>query len=126
MQSEELVGHLREALAGAGELREVRMFGGLCFMLDGNMVAGASPRGLLLRVGKEKHAEAILRPGAKAMEMGGREMAGYVVVDAAGLDERALRDWVAMACAHVRTLPRKASAKASAASSKRPPAKKRK
>ena len=121
MQSEKLVGHLREALADAGELREVRMFGGVCFMLDGNMVAGASPRGLLLRVGKEKHAEAVIRPGAKAMEMKGREMAGYVVVDPARLDERALRDWVAMACAHVRTLPKKASA-----SSKRPAAKKRK
>ena len=125
MQSEKLVGHLREALADAGELREVRMFGGVCFMLDGNMVAGASPRGLLLRVGKEKHAEAVIRPGAKAMEMKGREMAGYVVVDPARLDERALRDWVAMACAHVRTLPRKTSAKASA-SAKRPAAKQRK
>ena len=41
-------------LAGTGSVREVRMFGGLCFMLNGNMVAGASKRGLLVRVGKHR------------------------------------------------------------------------
>jgi TfoX/Sxy family transcriptional regulator of competence genes len=107
MERDELIGRMRDLLAGSGELREVKMFGGLCFMLDGNMVAGTSPRGLLMRVGKEKHAEALARPGARAMEMGGREMAGYVFVDAERLDERTLRDWLAMARAYVGTLPSK-------------------
>jgi TfoX/Sxy family transcriptional regulator of competence genes len=53
---EELAERMRTALAGAGDMREVRMFGGLCFMLNGNMVAGTSKRGMLLRVGKEQHA----------------------------------------------------------------------
>ena len=55
---EDLAERMRVALAGTGAVREVRMFGGLCFMLNGNMVAGTSQRGLLTRVGKEQHARA--------------------------------------------------------------------
>ena len=84
---EDLAERMRAALAGAGEVREVRMFGGLCFMLDGNMVAGTSKRGLLVRVGKDRQPDALARPGAKPMEMGGRRMEGYVFVDPAPRDE---------------------------------------
>ena len=52
---ENLAERIRAVLAGTGSVREVRMFGGLCFMLNGNMVAGASKRGLLVRVGKDQH-----------------------------------------------------------------------
>ena len=48
--NEDLAARMRVALAGTGTVREVRMFGGLCFMLNGNMVAGTSKRGLLVRV----------------------------------------------------------------------------
>jgi TfoX/Sxy family transcriptional regulator of competence genes len=48
--NEDLAERIRLILAGTGSLREVRMFGGLCFMLNGNMVAGTSKRGLLVRV----------------------------------------------------------------------------
>jgi hypothetical protein len=54
------------------------MFGGLCFMLNGNMVAGTSNRGLLVCVGRDRHSDALARPGAKPMEMAGRPMAGYI------------------------------------------------
>jgi TfoX N-terminal domain len=73
----ELVARMRLALSVAGALREVKMFGGLCFMLNGNMVAGASRHGMLVRVGKDRHAEALARPGANPMQMSGRPMAGY-------------------------------------------------
>ena len=73
---EDMVERMRAVLAGAGAMREVRMFGGLCFMVDGNMVAGTSKRGLLVRVGKDQHGEALERPGAKPMEMKGQPMAG--------------------------------------------------
>jgi TfoX/Sxy family transcriptional regulator of competence genes len=59
---------------------EVKMFGGIGFMLNGNMVVAASDRGLLVRVGKDGAAEACARPGAAPMIMNGREMAGYVRV----------------------------------------------
>ena len=101
----ELAGRLRLALDGAGDLREVPMFGGLCFMLNGNMLAGASKRGLLVRVGPERQPDALARPGAQPMAMGGRPMAGYVFVDPPPGDDAALRDWLGLAVAFVRTLP---------------------
>ena len=69
---EDLAERVRAVLAGSGELWEVKMFGGLCFMLNGNMVAGTSRRGLLVRVGKEQHAPSLARPDARPMEMSGR------------------------------------------------------
>ena len=78
---EDLAERMRVALAGAGEVREVKMFGGLCFMLNGNMVAGTSKRGLLVRVGKDQYADALARGGAKRMEMTGRPKEGYIFVD---------------------------------------------
>jgi TfoX/Sxy family transcriptional regulator of competence genes len=104
---EDLTERMRTVLAGTGTVREVRMFGGLCFMLDGNMVAGTSKRGLLVRVGKERQPDALTRAGAKPMEMGGRMMEGYVFVNPAPRGEKALRDWLEFAVGFVKTLPPK-------------------
>ena len=104
---EDLAERVRVALTGTGAVREVRMFGGLCFMLNGNMVAGTSKRGLLVRVGKDQQANALARPGAKPMEMTGRLMQGYIFIDPPPRDDRGLQDWVALAVAFVRTLPPK-------------------
>ena len=104
---EDLAERMRAALSGTGAVREVRMFGGLCFMLNGNMLAGTSKRGLLVRVGKDQHSDALARPGAKPMEMAGRSMEGYILVDPAPRDERALREWLELATAFVKTLPPK-------------------
>ena len=104
---EDLAERVRVALTGTGAVREVRMFGGLCFMLNGNMVAGTSKRGLLVRVGKDQQANALARPGAKPMEMTGRLMEGYIFVDPPPRDDRGLQDWVALAVAFVKTLPPK-------------------
>jgi len=104
---EDLAERMRVALAGSGAVREVKMFGGLCFMLNGNMVAGTSKRGLLVRVGKDQQSNSLARPGAKRMEMTGRPMEGYVFVDPPPPDEQALRDWLNLAVAFVKTLPPK-------------------
>ena len=104
---EDLADRMRAVLAGTGTVREVRMFGGLCFMLNGNMVAGTSRRGLLVRVGKDRHAQALARPDAKPMEMSGRPMEGYVFIDPPPPDERGLRDWLELAVTFVNTLPPK-------------------
>ena len=104
---EDLAERMRVALAGSGAVREVKMFGGLCFMLNGNMVAGTSKRGLLVRVGKDQQSNALARPGAKRMEMTGRPMEGYVFVDPPPSDDRLLQDWLALAVAFVKTLPPK-------------------
>lgn len=87
---------------------EQKMFGGVCFMLNGNMLVGASPRGLLVRVGKEGHEAALARPHARPMEQGTRTMVGYVVVDPEGVArDRDLDAWLARAVAHVGVLPPK-------------------
>ena len=104
---DDLAQRMRAVLAATGTVREVRMFGGLCFMLNGNMVAGVSKHGLLVRVGKEQHADALKLPGAKPMEMTGRPMEGYIFVDPAPGDDQALRDWLDRGVAFVKTLPPK-------------------
>jgi TfoX/Sxy family transcriptional regulator of competence genes len=77
---QELAARVRAALSGVGDIREVRMFGGIGFMLNGNMVAAATGS-LLLRVGKDRHAAALAQFGARPMEMRGRTMEGYIYVD---------------------------------------------
>ena len=117
MAEAELVVRVREALA-ALPVTEQKMFGGVCFMLNGNMLVGASPRGLMVRVGKEGHDRAVARPHTRPMEQGVRSMAGYVVVANEGVDrKRDLDAWLALAVSHVGTLPAK---------EKKPPAKSRK
>jgi hypothetical protein len=106
---ENLADRMRAVLAETGAVREVRMFGGLCFMLNGNMVAGTSRRGLLVRVGKDRHAEALARPGARPMEMSGRPVEGYIFIDPPPPDERRLRDSLDLAVTFVNTLPPKLS-----------------
>jgi TfoX/Sxy family transcriptional regulator of competence genes len=105
---DQLAADVRAALTGAGSVAEVKMFGGIGFMLNGNLVAAASKRGLLLRVGKERYAAALARPGARAVEMQERTMAGYVRVDSASLGRGDLRAWLHEAAAFVATLPPKA------------------
>jgi TfoX/Sxy family transcriptional regulator of competence genes len=107
----ELADDVRAALAGAGDVREVKMFGGIGFMLNGNLVAAASRRGLLLRVGKERQSEALAHSGARQMVMRGRTMEGYVYVDPPALNRQAVQKWLRLAVAHVQTLPPKAKDK---------------
>jgi TfoX/Sxy family transcriptional regulator of competence genes len=107
---DELAGRVRSALADAPSVREVRMFGGLGFMLNGNMVAACSPRGLLVRVGEAGMAEA-LSLGAQPMVMNGRTMKGFVRIDGSA-DGRAVKSWLRRARAFVETLPAKAGSTA--------------
>jgi TfoX/Sxy family transcriptional regulator of competence genes len=105
---EKLAGHVRLALADAGPVREVKMFGGLGFMLNGNMVAAASDRGLLVRVGEAGMAEALER-GAQPMIMNGRKMKGFAWVPPTP-DGRAVKSWLRRARTFVETLPAKKAA----------------
>lgn len=108
---QELAASVRGALNGAGAVREVRMFGGIGFMLNDNLVAAASPRGLLVRVGKDRQAEALAQTGASPMVMRGRTMEGYIYVDPPALNKRAIEHWLRMAVAYVQTLPPKTERK---------------
>ena len=108
---QELAASVRTALAGTGDIREVRMFGGVGFMLNGNLVAASSGRGLLLRVGKDRQADTLAQCGARPMVMRGRTMKGYVYVDSPALSKQAVQKGLRMAVAYVQTMPPKAKRK---------------
>lgn len=102
---QDLAASVRTALAGAGAIREVKMFGGIGFMLNGNMVAAVSKRGLLVRVGKDRRGDALAQQGARPMVMRGRTMEGYIYVDPPALNDPAVQKWLQLAVAFVQTLP---------------------
>ncbi len=108
----ELASRVEAVLDGMAGVSQKRMMGGVCFLLNGNMIGGAdrSKDGVgryMFRVGKDNEAEALSRPGANIMEMGGRRMGGMVFVDEAACDTEALKDWVSLALSFVTTLPPK-------------------
>ena len=109
----DLVARIRAHLHGP-DFTEQRMFGGTCFMMNGNMVAGTLRGELLVRVGKEGSDAALKRPHAHPMEMG-RPAPGYIMVRADGTRrDRDLKSWLDMAMTHVATLPAKEKKKAAA------------
>ena len=70
------------------------MFGGTGFLLNGNLAAAVSKRGLLLRVGKDRYSEALAWPGARPMEIRERTMEGYVYIDPPVPTNDALKAWL--------------------------------
>jgi hypothetical protein len=87
------------------------MFGGICFLLREHMLCGTAKRGFMFRVGKAQHASALKRRGATPVVLNGREFEGFVWVDPAACDARALRRWIVLAADYVSALPRKRRAK---------------
>ena len=113
--ADELAERIREVICGHPHGGEIRMFGGTCFTLNGNMMVGTMKDGeLLARVGDAQEAEALARPGARRMNFTGREMKGFIMVAADALDDDALREWISMATAFVGPMPPKAAKKKSA------------
>lgn len=104
---EEIAEHLRQVLADHASVREQRMFGGLCFMLNGNMLCGVHRETLMFRVGKAQHEAALARPGARPMDITGKPMAGFVFVDPSECGQQALHSWVTLAETFVGALPPK-------------------
>ena len=102
-----LAARLRRALADRARIAEKGMFGGVCFLLRGNMLCGTGGPGFMFRVGKERDAEALARPGASPMKLDGRRYAGFVWVDPGACDSRALKRWIALAESYVSQLPAK-------------------
>ena len=98
---------MRQALRGRRGITEKKMFGGICWMQDGNMLCGVEVGRYLFRVGKEREVEALARPGARPMDITGRPMGGFVWVDADAALDTGLRDWIDFTAAHVASLPPK-------------------
>lgn len=103
---EDLAARVRELLDGEPGITEKRMFGGLAFLLSGNMCVSASGRGgLLVRIDPAETDAALARPHVARMQMGGRSMDGWITVAAEGLrTKRQLAAWVQRGLAYARTL----------------------
>jgi TfoX/Sxy family transcriptional regulator of competence genes len=106
--NEVLAQRVRATLAAHDAVDEKKMFGGLVFMLNGNMCCGIMRDDLMVRVGPEQQAGALAQPHARELDFTGRHMRGMVVVAAAGLDKDAdLQAWVQRGVAFVSGLPAK-------------------
>ena len=105
---EGLAQRLRDALADEHGLSERRMFGGVAFMLDGNMAVGVSGDELMVRVGTDRFDEALARSHARIFDLSGRPMNGWVLVAPEGTAHDAdLADWLAFGVSFARSLPPK-------------------
>jgi hypothetical protein len=104
-----LAERIRTHVAGEPELTEQRMFGGLAFLIGGNMAVAASGQGgLLVRVDPDDSHQLVAGTAARPMEMRGREMRGWLRVDEADVrDVASLAEWVDRGVAYARTLPPK-------------------
>lgn len=104
---ETLAKRLRRLLASEKGVSERKMFGGLCFLVNGNMLCGIDGNRCMFRVGKEREAEALSRPGATPMDFTGRPLGGFIWVDSTHCGDASLRGWVRFALQFVAPLPPK-------------------
>ena len=103
-----LAQRVREILEEEPGFDEKKMFGGLCFLLFGNMVCGIIKEDLIVRVGVDKYAEMLKMPHTRKFDLTGKPLKGWVMVLPEALDtDEELNDWVQMAVSFVRALPPK-------------------
>ncbi|MGV9803185.1 TfoX/Sxy family protein [Mycobacterium sp. NPDC003449] len=105
----DLANRIRELTASEAGADEKRMFGGLAFLINGNMAVAATKEGaLMVRVPVEESARLLRRDHVEPMVMGGREMRGWLRISRDGLKTtRQLRGWVTRGVDYARSLPPK-------------------
>ncbi|MDB5391323.1 MAG: hypothetical protein JWM11_6969 [Planctomycetaceae bacterium] len=106
--SEVLAERIRLAVAHKSGLNEMKMFGGLGFLLNGNMLVGVWNDSLIVRLSHEAAADALLESHVTVFDITGRPMKGWLLVASDGIaTDEELRDWIERAIAFVETLPQK-------------------
>ncbi len=109
--NEDTAERVRTILSKYDGITEKKMFGGLCFMMDGNMVCGVggiTKEGMLSRVNQVDSELLLRKPGVKPMVMRGKVMKGFLYVDESVLkDEKDLEKWIGLSIDFVKTLPKK-------------------
>ena len=105
---ESLAARIRDALARKKGVEEKKMFGGICFLLNGNLLVGVWKDALIARLGPDEAQAAILEPHVRAFDITGRPMRNWVLVEPEGVeDDDQLKAWIERATKFVRTLPKK-------------------
>jgi hypothetical protein len=106
--SEELADRVRESIFERSEVTEKKMFGGVAWMIAGNMAVATIGEGLLVRVDPEEIEAVKLEAHVGPMDMGGRTMGGFVIVDSPGIEtDENLERWIETGAARATSLPPK-------------------
>jgi TfoX/Sxy family transcriptional regulator of competence genes len=104
---EALAERVRRALTGQPGLSERKMFGGVGFMVYGNMACGIVKDELMVRVGADRHDAFLSEPGVRLMDFTGRPMKGFLFVNQRACNGRGLSKWVRRGVKYAASLPRK-------------------
>ena len=106
MGADDLAGRLRPLFVDRDGYSEKNMFGGVCFMINGNMCVGTWKGSLIVRLERDKHDETLAEPHTKPADIAGRTMRGWALVEPAGIErEDDLETWVARAADYAASLP---------------------
>lgn len=104
--NEQLASAVRKELSGRRGLVEKRMFGGVAFLINGNMSIGIHKDDLIVRLSPEEAVEALKEPGARVFDITGRPMKGWLLIGSTGT-EKSLGAWVQRGVAYASSLPEK-------------------
>jgi hypothetical protein len=103
-----LAERIRKHLAGRKGLTEKRMFGGLAFLLNGNVCCGVHHGELIVRLNPAQTGSALAEPHTRIFDLSGRPMKGWILVEPAGLvDQPALAKWLRFGTGYAASLPKK-------------------
>ena|SRR5437764_15129633 len=105
---ETLAARIRDTLARKRGVEEKKMFGGVGFLLNGNMLVGVWKDSLIVRLGPDNYDDALLEPHVREFDITGRPMKGWVLVEPEGVeDDEQLTNWIERAMKFVKALPKK-------------------
>ena len=103
-----LADRVRKVLSEREDVSQRRMFGGVCFMIHGNMCVGTWKGSLIVRLDKKDHDKTLAEPHTKPADITGRVMKGWALLEPAGIDSaNDLETWVNRAASYAESLPPK-------------------
>ncbi len=106
--NEALGQRMRKMMKGERGVVEKSMFGGIGFVVNGNLACGVNKQDLIVRLGEGEFQEALRRSNVRIFNMTGRPMKGWIMVSSGGYrTDRSLRGWIDKSLAHARSLPPK-------------------
>ena len=101
-----LAGRIRPILSQRKGFSEKKMFGGVCFMINGNMCVGTWKGSLIVRLDRTHHDETLAKPHTKPFDITGRVMKGWALVEPSGIEsDKDLKTWVRRAAKFAESLP---------------------
>ena len=103
-----LAERIRSQLGSSDEIKEKKMFGGLGFIVNGNMACGIIGDDLVVRIGPEHYTQALSQPHTRPFDFSGKPMAGWIYVEPVGYEaDRELKNWIQQGMKFARSLPPK-------------------